>query len=65
MKNILGMVIAVIGMVVYSWAVEVEKRADSKIIPRKDNLSEENSQLLKVGKEESPAKDVELGKCVG
>jgi hypothetical protein len=45
--------------------VEVEKRADSKIIPRKDNLSEENSQLLKVGKEESPAKDVELGKCVG
>uniref|UniRef100_A0A2N9J790 Sugar phosphate transporter domain-containing protein n=1 Tax=Fagus sylvatica TaxID=28930 RepID=A0A2N9J790_FAGSY len=61
LKNILGMVLAVVGMVVYSWAVEVEKKANSKIIPGKDNLSEA-WQLLK---EESTVKDVELGKSVG
>ena len=61
LKNILGIVLAVVGMVVYSWAVEVEKKANSKIIPGKDNLSEA-WQLLK---EESTVKDVELGKSVG
>ncbi|GMY39148.1 udp-galactose transporter 2 [Fagus crenata] len=61
LKNILGMVLAVVGMVVYSWAVEVEKKANSKIVPGKDNLSEA-WQLLK---EESTVKDVELGKSVG
>lgn len=65
LKNILGMLLAVTGMVIYSWAVEAEKQADSKIILRKDTLSEEDSQLLKVENGESPVKDVDLGKTIG
>lgn len=58
LKNILGMAVAVIGMVIYSWAVELEKAA-----PRiKDNLSDEDINLLKEGGvEESTDKDVEMG----
>lgn len=29
-KNIMGMVLAVVGMIVYSWAVEVEKQSNAK-----------------------------------
>ncbi|KAH9737471.1 UDP-rhamnose/UDP-galactose transporter 2 [Citrus sinensis] len=62
-KNILGMTVAVLGMIVYSWAVEAEKRKpDSKTIGHtKNNLLEEHVELLKQRIEESPAKDVELG----
>ncbi|XP_006429818.2 UDP-rhamnose/UDP-galactose transporter 2 [Citrus clementina] len=62
-KNILGMTVAVLGMIVYSWAVEAEKRKpDSKTISHtKNNLLEEHVELLKQRIEESPAKDVELG----
>ncbi|PSS05098.1 UDP-galactose transporter like [Actinidia chinensis var. chinensis] len=61
-KNILGMAVAVIGMIVYSWAVEVKKQADSKTIPHiKGSLSEEDIILLKAGQEEAPIKDVMLG----
>ncbi|KAM7482837.1 hypothetical protein LguiB_007420 [Lonicera macranthoides] len=58
LKNILGMAVAVIGMVIYSWAVELEKAT-----PRiKDNLSDEDINLLKEGGvEESTGKDVEMG----
>ena len=60
-KNILGMAVAVIGMIIYSWAVEVKKQADSKTIPHiKGSLSEEDIILLKAGQEEAPVKDVML-----
>ncbi|KAM7471013.1 hypothetical protein LguiA_009196 [Lonicera macranthoides] len=63
MKNILGMALAVVGMVVYSWAVEVGKKqqADSKpIIPfTKNVLTEEDIKLLKEGVEVTTVKDVE------
>ncbi|XP_050263165.1 UDP-rhamnose/UDP-galactose transporter 2-like [Quercus robur] len=65
LKNILGVVLAVVGMVVYSSAVEVEKKANSKIIPGKESLSEEDSQLLKEDNGESGVNDVELGKSIG
>ncbi|KAL7207146.1 hypothetical protein ACSBR2_019765 [Camellia fascicularis] len=62
LKNILGMALAVIGMIIYSWAVEVEKQADSKTMPHmKNSLSEEDIKLLKAGLEETAVKDVELG----
>ncbi|KAK4561862.1 hypothetical protein RGQ29_004639 [Quercus rubra] len=64
LKNILGVVLAVVGMVVYSSAVEVEKKANSKIIPGKESLSEEDSQLLEENGE-SGVNDVELGKSIG
>ncbi|XP_031287005.1 UDP-rhamnose/UDP-galactose transporter 1-like [Pistacia vera] len=69
LKNILGMSVAVVGMVVYSWAVEVEKKKviDSKAISHVKNIvSEENMQLLKQSSGiESQVKDVELGKLRG
>ncbi|CAL5377869.1 unnamed protein product [Camellia sinensis] len=62
LKNILGMALAVVGMIIYSWAVEVEKQADSKTMPgMKNSLSEEDIKLLKAGLEETAVKDVELG----
>lgn len=56
LKNIIGMVLAVVGMVVYSWAVEVEKQTGTKFIPvLKPKLSQDQ-------KEQTPLiKDVELG----
>ncbi|XP_059647336.1 UDP-rhamnose/UDP-galactose transporter 1-like [Cornus florida] len=67
LKNILGMAIAVLGMVIYSWAMEVEKQGDAtKIIPNmKDILSEEDVKLLKEGLEETMVKDVELAESKG
>ncbi|XP_075673196.1 UDP-rhamnose/UDP-galactose transporter 2-like [Castanea sativa] len=65
LKNILGVILAVVGMVVYSLAVEVEKKANSKIFPGKESLSEEDSQLLKEENGESGVNDVELGKPIG
>lgn len=59
LKNIFGMGIAVVGMVIYSWAVEIEKRAKISPQPR-DNISSEDVKLLGGGKESS-GKDVELG----
>ena len=52
-KNILGMLVAVAGMVIYSWAVEVEK-ASSKSVPHsKHSLTEEELNLLKDGVEKA------------
>ncbi|XVE66437.1 hypothetical protein DITRI_Ditri08aG0080000 [Diplodiscus trichospermus] len=63
LKNILGMVIAIIGMVIYSCAVEADKQTDSKVIPNRKDASEEDVELLKQQLDESsPHKDVELGK---
>ncbi|KAJ9186258.1 hypothetical protein P3X46_001856 [Hevea brasiliensis] len=65
-KNIMGMVIAVAGMVVYSWAVEAEKRASAKAIAlTKNSLTEEEIRLLKEGVASTPVKDVELGESKG
>ncbi|CAA0831805.1 Nucleotide-sugar transporter family protein [Striga hermonthica] len=61
-KNILGMIVAVIGMVIYSWAVEVEKQQGNKLTSHvKNSLTEEEFRLLKEGMETIPLKDVELG----
>ncbi|XP_022763857.1 UDP-rhamnose/UDP-galactose transporter 2-like isoform X2 [Durio zibethinus] len=69
LKNILGMAIAVLGMVVYSWAVEADKKTDSKVIPlpyRKDSSSSEDIKLLMQQVNGStPLEDVELGKSQG
>ncbi|KAF2311989.1 hypothetical protein P3X46_021695 [Hevea brasiliensis] len=65
-KNIMGMIIAVAGMVVYSWAVEAEKSASAKAIPpMKNSLTEEEIRLLKEGVQSAPVKDVELGESKG
>lgn len=62
-KNIFGMVIAVLGMVIYSWAVEGEKQANAKIPIMKESLTEEDIRLLKDGVEDASTNDVELGQA--
>ncbi|KAH1267887.1 UDP-rhamnose/UDP-galactose transporter 2 [Glycine max] len=65
-KNIMGMIIAVVGMVIYSWAVELEKQSNAKTLPHvKNSMTEEEIRLLKVGVENSSLKDVELGEAQG
>ncbi|CAL5418635.1 unnamed protein product [Camellia sinensis] len=65
-KNIMGMLIAVIGMIIYSWAMEAEKQSNTKITSQtKNSLTEEEIRLLKVGVENTPVKDVELGVSKG
>ncbi|XP_078149020.1 UDP-rhamnose/UDP-galactose transporter 2-like [Carex rostrata] len=59
-KNILGMLLAIVGMVVYSWAVEVEK-SRQKAVMTKTSMTEEEIRLIKEGVETMPLKDVELG----
>lgn len=62
----MGMVLAVVGMVIYSWAVEVEKQSNAKTFPHsKNSLTEEEIRLLKAGVENNPLKDVELGEAKG
>ncbi|MCE5165874.1 UDP-rhamnose/UDP-galactose transporter 1 [Datura stramonium] len=63
-KNISGMLVAIAGMVIYSWAVEVEKQSP-KLSPNtksphasKNSLTEEELRLLK---EEMEKTDVEVG----
>lgn len=64
-KNIMGMILAVVGMVIYSWAVEVEKQAanNTKGVPNvKNSLTEEEIRLLKEGVDSNASvKDVQLG----
>lgn len=61
-KNIMGMALAVLGMIIYSWAVEVEKQSNAKIIHHaKNSLTEEEIRLLKDGVQTSPVTDIELG----
>lgn len=61
-KNIAGMVLAVVGMVIYSWAVDLEKQRNSKSTPHgKNSMTEDEIKLLKEGVEHIDLKDVELG----
>ncbi|KAJ0085838.1 hypothetical protein Patl1_09564 [Pistacia atlantica] len=64
-KNIMGMVLAVMGMVIYSWAVEAD-RSNARTLPlTKNSLTEEEIRLLKEGVENTPVKDVELSESKG
>lgn len=65
-KNIMGMIVAVVGMIVYSWAVEAEKQANGKAMSHvKNSLTEEEIRLLKDEVEKNHLKDVELGETKG
>ncbi|KAJ7967033.1 UDP-galactose transporter 2 [Quillaja saponaria] len=66
-QNIMGMLLAVVGMVIYSWAVEVEKKSNAKtsLHHMKNSLTEEEIRLLKDGVEKAPLQDVELGESKG
>ncbi|KMZ55918.1 UDP-galactose transporter 2 [Zostera marina] len=67
-KNIMGMALAVIGMIIYSWAVEIEKKkqcnsAAAKVdLAAKTSMTEEEVRLLiKSGEIPTPFKNVEFG----
>ncbi|KAG0455203.1 hypothetical protein HPP92_024162 [Vanilla planifolia] len=63
-KNILGMMLAVVGMVVYSWAVEEEKKARFVIVSMRGDArtgEEDLKLLLKDRSSGVPEPDVELG----
>lgn len=63
-KNVSGMFVAIVGMVIYSWAMELEKRSNlaaKALNSVKHSLTEEEFQLLKEGVETTESKDVELG----
>ncbi|CAA6670401.1 unnamed protein product [Spirodela intermedia] len=62
LKNITGMLLAVAGMVIYSWAVENEKVAAAKAALSKSSMTEEEIRLLKGGAENGQSKDIELGR---
>lgn len=56
----MGMIIAVVGMVIYSWAVEAEKQPGKPLSNSKTSLTEEEINLLKVGLDTgATVKDVE------
>eukprot|EP00268_Persea_americana_P026247 TRINITY_DN2562_c0_g2_i1.p1 TRINITY_DN2562_c0_g2~~TRINITY_DN2562_c0_g2_i1.p1 ORF type:complete len:347 (+),score=31.90 TRINITY_DN2562_c0_g2_i1:548-1588(+) len=63
-KNILGMMLAVLGMVIYSWAIESDKHTNMKGSPvrlsRVEQL-EEDTSLLKTKSNGIEGRDVELG----
>ncbi|KAL8147532.1 UDP-rhamnose/UDP-galactose transporter 2-like [Apium graveolens] len=60
-KNIMGMVIAIAGMIIYSWAVELDKQANAKILSNvKHSLTEEEFRLLKEGVDHTPLKDIDV-----
>ncbi|KAB1206122.1 UDP-galactose transporter 2 [Morella rubra] len=42
-KNIMGMVLAVVGMIIYSWAVELEKQSINKALPLSKNSEEDQT----------------------
>lgn len=60
LKNIMGMLIAVVGMVIYSWAVELEKQAKIATHHIKCNLTDEDVRLLKEGVEHTPLKVIDI-----
>lgn len=63
-KNMLGMGLAVVGMIIYSWAVEVAKQqaARAAIVPyvKEASFSEEDVALLKSDLDLEHSKDIEL-----
>ncbi|KAM5574096.1 hypothetical protein ABKV19_013554 [Rosa sericea] len=60
-KNIMGMILAVVGMVIYSWAVEAEKPSGKPVSHSKTSMTEEEIELLKAGLDTTTVKDVEHG----
>ncbi|CAN7021700.1 unnamed protein product [Brassica rapa subsp. trilocularis] len=61
-KNVAGMIIAVVGMVIYSWAVELEKQRKPKVTQHgKNSMTEDELRLLKEGIEHMNLEDMELG----
>ena len=58
LKNITGMMLAVAGMVIYSWAVENEKHLAARAALTKTSMTEEEIRLLKPSNNSG---DVELG----
>ena len=60
-KNILGMLLAVMGMVVYSWAVEAEKKAAAPIPRNKSDMLDGEDVPLKARVSDVPAGDLEDG----
>ncbi|XP_062026497.1 UDP-rhamnose/UDP-galactose transporter 1-like isoform X2 [Rosa rugosa] len=60
-KNIMGMILAVVGMVIYSWAVEAEKQSGKPVSHSKTSMTEEEIELLKAGLDTTTVKDVEHG----
>ena len=61
-KNIAGMFLAVVGMVIYSWAVELDKQRQTKATPHgKNSMTEDEIRLLKEGIEHMDLEDMELG----
>lgn len=60
-KNILGMLLAVMGMVVYSWAVEAEKKAVSPIPRNKSDMLDGEDVPLKARVSGLPPVDLEEG----
>lgn len=61
-KNIMGMLVAVGGMVIYSWAIEAEKAEIKATLVVKNSLTEEELNLLKDGMENNAIKDYKIGK---
>lgn len=62
-KNVAGMIVAIVGMVIYSWAMELEKQSNiaaKALNSVKHSLTEEEFELLKEGVETTQLKDVEL-----
>lgn len=67
LKNLSGMAMAVLGMVIYSWAVEQAKLAPKgpPVSYGKDStFSEEDVALLKSGHDQQSVKDIELGRDI-
>ena len=64
MKNILGMLLAVVGMIIYSWAVESEKQAKmSSHVSGESLAQEEDVKLLKERVNRITESDLELGQA--
>ncbi|KAH7653898.1 solute carrier family 35 member E3 protein [Dioscorea alata] len=63
-KNILGMLLAVVGMIIYSWAVESEKQTKMSSHVSGDSLAqEEDVKLLKERVNRITESDLELGQA--
>ncbi|TVU38203.1 hypothetical protein EJB05_11560 [Eragrostis curvula] len=60
-KNILGMLLAVMGMVVYSWAIESEKKATTSIPRNKSDMLDGEDVPLKARVSGLPPVDLEEG----
>ncbi|KAL2629494.1 hypothetical protein R1flu_014180 [Riccia fluitans] len=64
-KNMSGMGMAILGMVIYSWAVEQAKlqaKQSSISYVKESSFSDEDVALLKSGLDQQPLKDIELGR---